>query len=499
MKKTGLKMLDTEKDFDERSFDKERSLAGEEKSFDKEGNRDKDTHLKKEMLIALVTLSIPTIIEEMLATLLQYVDTAMVGRLGENATAAVSVTTTVTWLINSIPSALSVAALSLIAKAVGSGNKEKIKQISSQIFILAVSCGLLVGCVSMLLSPYIPAWMGADSAIRKQASIYFFIISLPMVFRACNSILGASIRATKDTRTPMLINLAANLTNVCLNYLLIYVLQLGVTGAAIASAVSYAASGSCMFIAYRRNSLLCWSKNELHRKGNLETMGECVRLSIPVLATNVASCFGYVVFASLVTGMGTTIFAAHSIAVTAETIFYIPGYGLRTATSALVGISLGEGNHRKFETVGTISVVLTVGMMILSGFILYFAAYPLMGLFTPSSRVAQIGAEMLKLVAFSEPFFGLMVVMEGIFYGIGRPKYPFFVETFSMWGVRILMTTICVKVLGLGLREVWYCMIADNICKAVLLSIPILSSNFRKKLFSGNLSLNSCTTNKSMV
>ena len=451
------------------------------------------------MLIALVTLSIPTIIEEMLATLLQYVDTAMVGRLGENATASVSVTTTVTWLINSIPSALSVAALSLIAKAVGSGNKEKIKQISSQIFILAISCGLFVGCISMVLSPYIPAWMGADDAIRRQASVYFFIISLPMVFRACNSILGASIRATKDTRTPMLINLAANLTNVCLNYLFIYTLQLGVTGAAIASAISYALSGSCMFIAYRKNSLLCWEKKDIRLKGNLGTMKECVKISIPVLATNVASCFGYVVFASLVTGMGTTIFAAHSIAVTAETIFYIPGYGLRTATSALVGISLGEGNHKKFETVGAISVALTMGMMVISGCILYFAAYPLMRLFTPSSQAAQIGAEMLKLVAFSEPFFGLMVVMEGIFYGIGKPKYPFLVETFSMWGVRILMTTLCVKIFGLGLREVWYCMIADNICKAVLLSLPVLSSKFRKKLFSGNLPDNSCTEIESMI
>ena len=196
-----------------------------------------------------------------------------------------------------------------------------------------------------------------------------------------------------------------------------------------------------------------------------------------------ASCFGYVVFASLVTGMGNTIFAAHSIAVTAETIFYIPGYGLRMATSTLVGISLGEGNRKKFEQVCRLSIVLTIGMMILSGAILYFTAYPLMCLFTPSEQAARIGAEMLRLVAFSEPFFGLMVVMEGIFYGLGRSKYPFYVETISMWGVRILLTFVCVRIWQLGLREVWYCMIADNVCKAVLLSVPFLSSAFRKKLF----------------
>lgn len=452
---------------------------------------------RMEMFKALVTLSIPTILEEILATLLQYVDTAMVGRLGENATAAVSVTTTVTWLIHSIPSALSVAALSMIAKAVGSGDQERIRRISSQILVMAVGCGVLIGGVSMILSPYIPVWMGADVSIQKQASVYFFIVSMPMIFRSCNSILGASIRATKDAKTPMVINLFANGMNVLLNYVMIYTLGLGVTGAAIASAISYSIAGFWMFLAYRRNEMLYWEWKKF--VWDLPVMKDCVGISLPVLATNVASCFGYVVFASLVTGMGNTIFAAHSIAVTAETIFYVPGYGLRMATSTLVGISLGEENRKKFETVGKLSVLMTMGMMLFSGLILYFAAYPLMCLFTPSVSVARIGAEMLKLVAFSEPFFGLMVVMEGIFYGLGRPKYAFYVETLSMWGVRILMTYICVKVWNLGLREVWYCMIADNVCKAIFLTFPVLSRRYRKNLFPEESVLGSCTIEKSVI
>ncbi len=429
----------------------------------------------------LVALSIPTILEEMLATLLQYVDTAMVGKLGENATAAVSVTTTVTWLIGSICSALGIATLSLISKAVGSGDEGRIRRISSQVLMLAVGCGVIVGSISMLLSPFIPAWMGADSEIREDASLYFFIISVPMVFRACNSILGAAIRATRDTKTPMFINLSANLLNVGLNYLLIYTVGLGVTGAAIASAISYTLSGCCMFIAYRKNKLLHWEWK--HFQPDRAVLIDCAKLSIPVMATNVTSCLGYVVFASLVTGMGTTVFAAHSIAVTAETIFYIPGYGLRTATSTLVGISLGENNRRKFENVSLLSVLLTMGMMVINGIILYLVAYPLMCLFTNSHTVAVIGADMLKLVAFSEPFFGLMVVMEGIYYGLGRTKYTFWITTLSMWGVRILFTWLCVECWKLGLQEVWYCMIADNVCKAVFLSLPVLSAKRRRALF----------------
>ena len=199
------------------------------------------------------------------------------------------------------------------------------------------------------------------------------------------------------------------------------------------------------------------------------------------------SCLGYVVFASLVSGMGTTVFAAHSIAVTAETIFYVPGYGLRTATSALIGTARGEKDDEKIAAVGKLSVLLTLGIMCVSGVILYIGAYPLMSLFTPSTAVVELGGEMLRIVALSEPFFGLMIVLEGIFYGLGRTRYAFGVETFGMWGVRIFSTFLCVRVWGLGLRAVWYCMIADNICKAVLFAVPFLAAWIRNRKSKGSI------------
>ncbi len=79
---------------------------------------------------------------------------------------------------------------------------------------------------------------------------------------------------------------------------------------------------------------------------------------------------------------------------------------------------------------------------------------------------------MLRLVAFPEPFFGLMIVLEGIYYGMGRTRCAFFAEAGSMWGIRILFTFLCVSVWKLDLRAVWYCMIADNACKAMLFAVP---------------------------
>ena len=160
--------------------------------------------------------------EEILRTLLQYVDTAMVGQLGEQATAAVSVTTTVTWLVNGIPAAAGTAVLALISQAVGAGNRDRAARLFQQALFLSVACGLICGTVSIVLSPFIPIWMGAEKAIRAQASRYFFIVSLPMVFRSANSILGAAIRATQNTKPPMLIGMGANALNAVMNYVLIY-------------------------------------------------------------------------------------------------------------------------------------------------------------------------------------------------------------------------------------------------------------------------------------
>lgn len=423
----------------------------------------------------LIQLAIPTVLEEMMSTLLQYVDTAMVGRLGATATASVSVTTTVTWLLYCFPGAFSVAALAMISTAVGKGDNEEIKKISKQLSMIVIYMGVIVGAVSVLLSPLIPKWMGAEESIRKTAGLYFAIICAPMVFRCASRIYGAAIRGTKDTKTPMIINMIANVLNVVLNYLLIYTFSLGVTGAAIATAISYTIGGILMYFAFERNKTVRFNghKDAISFKADKKIVRKMFDIAIPVMGTSLASCAGYIAFASLVTRMGTIVFAAHSIAVNAETIFYIPGYGLRTATSTLIGISIGERKQRKFDIVSELSIVVTVIMMCLSGVVLYFTAYPLMCFFTNNEEVARIGAEMLRLVAFSEPFFGLMIVSEGIFYGMGKTSYPFFVETFCMWGVRILATFICVRIMNMGLREVWYCMIADNVSKAILLTIPL--------------------------
>lgn len=423
----------------------------------------------KSALISLVSLSLPTILEEILSTLLQYVDTAMVGHLGEKATAAVSTTTTIGWMIHSIPGAIAVAMLALASQANGAGDEKKLKKLTGQSITYAIIIGLILEIIALVLSPYIPIWMGVEPDIVKPASLYFSITSITLIFRTSSRVFAAMIRSIKDTKSPMYISVAQNILNVLLNILFIYKLNLGVTGAAIASSISFGLGGLAMLLVMLGKSKLRPTLPDL--KPDKSIMSEAFTIGLPTLGATVFSCSGYIAFASMVSGMGTTIFAAHSIAITAEEIVYIPGYGLRAATSTLIGNALGEGNIEKLKATERVAIFLTMIIMLVNGLALFLFAYPFMQIFTNSKEVALIGSEMLKLVSFSEPFFGLMIVMEGISFGLGQTRHIFACESLSMWGVRILCTFICVKILGLGLTAVWLCMIADNICKSVLLYI----------------------------
>ena len=425
----------------------------------------------KNIFWTVVTVAVPSMLEQILSVLMQYVDTAMVGRLGADATAAVSTSTTITWLVGSMPYAFGVAAMTLIAQAIGSGEDHLIKKIAKESLLFAIGVGVIIEIICLAVSPFVAIWMGADESIRPAATRYFVWISIPIVFKSIQYILSSAIRATKDTKTPMIISILINGINLVLDYIFIYVFKLGVDGAAMATCISAALGGIMTLVVFFKNPILSFKGNIF--EADREITGKIWKLSLPVLLINIASTSGYVVFAGLVSHMGTIIFAAHSIAVGAEELFYIGGYGFKSAANTMVGISYGEQNHDKYHAVCVSSVLCTVLVMTLSGAILFFAAEPLMGFFTKDAGVIALGTIVLKMVAFSEPFFGMYIISEGIYYGLGKTKYPFIIEFGGMWIVRILSTYIGIHFFGFGLAEVWGCMIADNILKAILLSVPL--------------------------
>ena len=428
-------------------------------------------HLDKAMLVALVTLAWPTVIEQLLSTIVQYIDTAMVGQLGAEATATISLSSTYTWLLNSIMSSAGIGFLAYVARAIGEKNEYKVRHAAGQAVMVVLVVGVILTGITLAAAPYMPIWMGAEEAIHKDASIYFALINLPLVFRAAILIFGAVLRSTGDTKTPMYINVLVNICNMLLNYVFIYALDFGAIGAGIATAISFLLGGILMTIAFIRNKIIAFRFK--YAKVEWQILRDILKIGIPVMMTSIVSCSGYIVATSFVSSMATTIYAAHSIAITAETIFYIPGYGIQAATSTLVGNALGENNKKKQRDVSLISMGIIFVTMSITGLLLFLSAEMMMGLFTKDTQVIQIGADLLRIVAFSEPIFGSAAVMEGIYNGLGRTKYPFVVELVTRWGIRIFGSFLCVRIFHFGIHSIWYCMIADNVIKAGLLVIGL--------------------------
>lgn len=447
------------------------------------------------MLKTILLLAWPAMVEQLLQTVVQYADTAMVGQLGVQATAAVGLTSTVTWLTNSPIWALGTGVLAVIARAVGARDEEKARSAAMMGIWIALILGGIMLAVTELCAPHLPAWLGADEAIRREGYLYYAIVCLPMVFRALSMIMGSALRASGDTRTPMRINVGMNLINVVLNFLLIFPTRaialggltltvpgagMGVVGAATASAIAFVFSGTLMLFKVLRSPLL--SPLSLKRRWNGPVLRECVTIGLPVALENIGVFSGHVVFASLVTRLGSTALATHSIALTAEQAFYIPGYGMQAATSTLCGIALGRRNEGELDRVSRTALRLGMGIMLITGALLF--AFPgfMMGLFTRDAAVIAGGAVVLRIVACSEPLYAAMIIFEGVFHGVGQTRYPFVVSLITMWIVRVLGTLLCVRGFGLGLPAVWLCMVGDNVSRALLLGARYFRGGWKREL-----------------
>lgn len=458
-------------------------------------NITKRLYNNKKMIAAICLLAWPSVVDQGLQTIVQYVGSAMVGRIGAGASAAVGLTTTVTWLINSPFFAMGIGILAYISSCIGAKEYEKSKTAATQSIIIMFTLGIIVGLAALAAAPFLPKWLGASPEIQRDASLYFGIICLPMIFRSSSIIFSSALRATGDMKTPMVVNLVMNAINIILNLLLIYSRRrvsiggfsfsiygagLGVTGAAIAAAISYCVSGTLMFIALYRNKMISPKGHRI--KLDMPIMSKCVDIGFPIALERVGLCLGYVVFSSLVTKLGTIALAAHSIAITAEQAFYIPGYGMQAAAATLVGNALGEKDEKKLRNVGITTICITIAVMTITGTLLFLFSDMMMAIFTQDQEVIRAGSAALKIVAISEPMFGALVILEGIFNGLGDTKVPFIFSMFSMWGVRILSTYLCVSVFRLGLNAVWLCMIADNFVRFILLLIRFLRGRWKKEL-----------------
>ena len=446
---------------------------------------------KRTTLRVILLLAWPTMLEQIMQSAVQYIDTAMVGSLGTQATAAVGTTTTIGWLVQSSITAFSIGFLAFISKSCGAGDRNAARRAAAQAVLSVLVIGGTCTVLTVSLGGLIPVWMRAEASIRPLASRYFRVLYLPMLFRTASIVLGMVLRAAGDTKTPMKAGLLVNVINVALNFLLIYPARRvtllghalllpgagwGVVGAATASAAAYTWGG--LQIAWA-----LWRHPEVSPRGqslkpDMDILRPCLRVAFPNMLQRFASSLGYVAFASMINSLGETATAAHTIANTVESAFYIPGYGMQTAAATLTGNAYGAQDPKRMKSLTSMFLPVEVILMCLTGGLLFVSAPLLMRVFSRSGEVISLGAAVLRMVAVSEPLYGVSIIVEGMMMGVGRTRAPFLYNIAGMWAVRVLGTYFCTQVFGLGLTAAWGCMIAHNMLLFVLYLASYLSGRW---------------------
>lgn len=441
-------------------------------------------------------LSWPAIIEQVLATMVSYVDTAMVGVLGAVATASVSVNAASIWLITGILAGVGVGYSVQVSNAIGAGDDEKARNVIRQGILATLVCGGIALLLFQLLAGHIPVWLGAKPDVRPLATDYLRYYTLCMPWAAASAIFSAILRCMGNTKTPLILNTMANLINLVLNFFFIYETRpiqilgltitvpgagLGVAGAAIASALAWMFAGSALLYAgIRQGDRFQISLREGLRPDRT-IIRMAVHLGVPSALERATINLGQIALTALVASLGTVALAANQIATTAEGLCYLPAYGISYAGISLVGQSVGAKSREDAKAFGSLAAWTALIFCSALAVLLFIFAQPLSSLFNSDAAVVAESAKMLRIVCFAEPFFALSIVLAGTLSGAHDVRFPMVVGLVCMWGVRIVLAPILVKRVGLGLSGVWIAMSADLILRGILCTIRWKSGRWMRK------------------
>lgn len=441
-------------------------------------------------------LSVPAILAELSAMVMEYIDAAMVGSLGANASAAIGLVASTTWLFGGTCAAFAAGFSVQVAQLIGAGREDRDRCVMRQSLVCGVIFGLLLSGLAVALSFVLPTWLGGAPEIRPAAGRYFRIFGCVLPLVLLNHVCGNHLQCSGDMRTPSLLNALMCLEDVVFNFFLIFPTRsvilfdmhltlpgagLGVTGAALGTALAECVTALCMLC------YLCLRSPKLRLslggswRPDRDCLGKTVRIALPLaLERGVISC-AQIVTTRIVSPLGTVAIAANSLAVTAESLCYMPGYGIAAAATTLVGQSLGAGRKDLARGFGRLSVLLGMVLMGCTGALMYFCAPQVFRMLTPVEEVQLLGVECLRIEAFAEPLFAASIVTAGALRGAGDTLVPSTMNLISMWGVRITASLLLAP--RLGLRGVWIAMCGELCFRGVLFLVRLLRERWLRHDF----------------
>lgn len=447
-------------------------------------------------LKTIAILAWPVFVEQIFSTLVSFADTAMVGALGAEATASISISNSPIFLMNGIIMSLGVGLTALIARATGAGDTEMVKKLMRHTLLAILYIGLPIALVTLALHRMIPLWMGADKDILDMAASYNFIVALGRIFILTSMILNSAFRGYGDTKTPMIANVIMNIINVVGNYLLINPTReinvfgisftmpgagWGVDGAAVATAIGMATAGLItLYHAFKKSNPYRISlKVKGAWKPELVLSKQIFKISFPAMLERICMSSSGIFVTSSIATLGTVSIAANSLCLTGESLSYMPAFAFQMAITTLVGQCLGANKPKLAEKYVQITVILGSIVMLLTGAALFIWAEPIIGMFTPDTDVIDLAARGLRLMGLIQIPQTIAWILAGVLRGAGDTTINFYISASTNWGVRTLFSVVAIRLWHMDLMAVFYVMMVEIIVRLVLLFFRYKSGKWK--------------------
>lgn len=420
---------------------------------------------RRQKVATVWRLSVPAIVAQLTSIVMQYIDAAMVGGLGADASAAIGVVSTTTWLMGGMSSAVSMGFAVQVAQQIGADNHKEARKIFKNSIGAAIIFSLVLAAIGIAIHTGLPRWLGSESSVWKDASGYFLVYACSLPLIQLNRLAGDMLRSSGNMKIPSILNGSMCILDIIFNFF--FIGRFGVIGAAIGTALAELVIAILMmWFACVRSSILSFRKSEGWQI-ELSIIKKAIKLGAPLGLEHTALCGAMVVSTRIIAPLGNIAIAAHSFAITAESLCYMPGYGIGSAATTLVGQSIGAKKKELARSFSQLSIGLGCGIMTLTAVIMFFLSPFVFSLLTPVPQVQALATTVLRIELFAEPFYAASIVASGALQGAGDTLIPSIMNLCSIWGVRLVISILLVG--PCGLQGAWIAMAIELCVRGLLL------------------------------
>ena len=450
----------------------------------------------RQQLNLAVQLSLPAVIAQLSSIVMQYIDAAMVGHLGAKASASIGLVSTTTWLFWGLCVAAATGFSVQVAHKIGAGDMQGARIVLRQSLTATLVFSLLLAVLGASISGMLPSWLGGDVSIRRDASLYFFIFSLFLPALQMNFLVGGMLRCSGNMHVPSMAGVAMCVLDVIFNFFLIfpsrewYVLGssftmpgagLGVEGAALGTVAAEAVvTGILMWYLWTRSDKLKLTGEQGSFLLETAILKKALRIGLPMGIEHIVICGAQIMTTVIVAPLGVFAIAANSFAITAESLCYMPGYGIADAATTLVGQSIGAGRRKLVRSFARITIFMGMTVMGLTGILMYLFAPQIIGLMTPVGEIRELGVMALRIEAFAEPMFAASIVAYGVFVGAADTLVPCLMNFFSIWAVRLSLAALLAP--SLGLKGVWIAMCIELCFRGLIFLVRLKQERWMRHM-----------------